>query len=80
MSFGQKSSEFREPWSNRCLCWQQGNIYIFMARRGKAEEAFEQALALNRPEPRTPALLKVAEACLWKLKQNKQRKEGQDNP
>ena len=58
----------------------QANIYYYLARKGKAEEAFEQALALNRPEPRTPALLKVANACVDALNQRKKDKEGKASP
>jgi len=54
----------------------QSQIHYIMARSGRAQEAFEHALTLDRPQPRSQALVEVADGCLWALKHRKGDKDG----
>ncbi len=57
----------------------QGSIYLYMARSGKTLEAFEQALTLDHPEPRSTTLIKVAKSCISGLRLNQRDKAGKDD-
>ena len=57
----------------------QGSIYLYMARSGKTLDAFEQALTLDHPEPRSTTLIKVAKSCISGLRLNQRDKAGKDD-